>query len=134
MPVTGWTACGAPLYDVTKARKLPAPDDVTTRGGMGAGRCAGSADGRTVLYNGHYGVPHSDFRCYDIASGKLLWTYPNNYVGVHGGHQAPPAQVGMIRGAYDIMGSGSLPAPSATSSSSARTRASGTSSPAADSI
>ena len=111
LPVTGWTACGAPLYDVTKARKLPAPDDVTARGGMGAGRCAASADGRTVLYNGHYGVPHSDFRCYDIASGKLLWTYPNNYVGVHGGHQAPPAQVGMIRGAYDIMGSGSLPAP-----------------------
>ena len=134
LPVTGWTACGAPLYDVTKARKLPAPDDVTARGGMGAGRCAASADGRTVLYNGHYGVPHSDFRCYDIAGGKLLWTYPNNYVGVHGGHHAPPAQVGMIRGAYDIMGSGSLPAPSATSSSLARTRASGTSSPAAASI
>ena len=33
--VTGWTPCGAPEYDLEKAVKLPAPDDVEHRGGMG---------------------------------------------------------------------------------------------------
>ena len=108
---TGWTKCGAPRYDLTKATRLPAPEDIERRGGMGAQRGIGSADGSLVLYNGHYGVNHSDFPCYDIASGKLKWTYPNNYVGVHGGHNAPPAQPGMINAAYDIVGVGKLPAP-----------------------
>ena len=43
-----------------------------------------------LVYNGHYGVSHSDFSCYEIETGQLKWTYPNNYVGVHGGHNAPP--------------------------------------------
>jgi hypothetical protein len=53
----------------------------------------------------------SQFTCYDIETGKLLWNYPNNYVGVHGGHRAPPLQTGMIRAAYDILGTGRLPDP-----------------------
>lgn len=111
LAATGWTACGAPLYDATKARKLPAPADVARRGGMGAQRGCGSPDGKLMLYNGVYGVDHSDLPCYEIETGKLLWTYPNNYVGVHGGHKAPPPQAGMIRGAYDIVGAGALPDP-----------------------
>jgi len=109
--VTGWTACGAPQYDLAKARKLPGPADTAWRGGMGAQRGLGSADGRLMLYNGAYGEQHSDFPCYEIETGKLRWSYPNNYVGVHGGHKAPPAQAGMIRGAYDIVGTGKLPEP-----------------------
>lgn len=111
LAVTGWTPCGAPLYDAGKARKLPAPADLNGRGGMGAPRGCGSADGKLMLFNSHYGAAHSDLPCYDIASGKLLWSYPSNYVGVHGGHHAPPAQVGMIRAAYDIAGVGKLPEP-----------------------
>ncbi|MBN2475475.1 MAG: PQQ-binding-like beta-propeller repeat protein [Pirellulales bacterium] len=108
---TGWTACGAPLYDLTQAKKMPAPEDILRRGGMGSQRGCGSQDGRLIVYNGHYGENHSDFSCYDIATGKLKWTYPNNYVGVHGGHNAPPPQTGMIRGAYDLVGTGRLPEP-----------------------
>ena len=108
---TGWTQCGAPLYNVTKAKRMPAPEDINRRGGMGSQRGCGSQDGKLVVYNGHYGVNHSDFSCYDTETGKLKWTYPNNYVGVHGGHNAPPAQTGMIRGAYDIVGTGKLPQP-----------------------
>ena len=111
MSVTGWTKCGAPMYDLAKAKKLPAPEDVKTRGGMGAQHSAGSYDDSLVIYNGHYGKSHSDFVCYDIESGKKKWSYPNNYVGVHGGHRAPSPQVGMINGAYDIVGSGKLPEP-----------------------
>src|SRR4030043_1481601 len=78
---------------------------------MGSQRGCGSQDGKLMVYNGHYGENHSDFSCYDISSGKLKWTYPNNYVGVHGGHNAPPPQTGMIRGAYDVVGTGNLPEP-----------------------
>jgi DNA-binding beta-propeller fold protein YncE len=110
---TGWTACGAPLYDFAQAKRLPAPDE--TKGhrgvGMGCSRSCGSEDGRLVLYNGPYGEAHTDFPCYNIETGKLLWSYPNNYVGVHGGHRAPPPQTGMIRAAYDILGTGKLPEP-----------------------
>jgi hypothetical protein len=110
---TGWTACGAPLYDLAQAKKMPVPDDSTGKhgNGMGTTRGLGSADGRLMVYNGVYGVSHSEFPCYDIETGKLLWSYPNNYVGVHGGHRAPPPAVGMIRAAYDILGTGRLPDP-----------------------
>ncbi|MDA0838598.1 MAG: PQQ-binding-like beta-propeller repeat protein [Planctomycetota bacterium] len=108
---TGWTKCGAPLYDLTQSKRMPAPEDIIHRGGMGAQRGCGSQDGKLVVYNGHYNQNHSDFTCYEIESGKQKWTYPNNYVGVHGGHNAPPAQTGMIRGAYDIVGTGKLPEP-----------------------
>ncbi len=49
--------------------------------------------------------------CFDIASGKEIFAYPNNYVGVHGGHQAPPPRRGLIRGAYDIVGTVKVPPP-----------------------
>jgi hypothetical protein len=110
---TGWTACGAPLYDFAQAKKMPTPDD--SKGmhgiGMGATRGLGSADGRLMLYNGVYGESHSELPCYEIETGRLLWNYPNNYVGVHGGHHAPPPAVGMIRAAYDILGTGRMPDP-----------------------
>lgn len=109
--VTGWTSCGAPEYDLSKAKKLPIPDDLNQRGGMGAQRGMVSADNNYVIYNGHYGTSHSDFPVYDIRTGKKVFAYPNNYVGVHGGHNAPPVQRGLISGAYDIVGTVKQPAP-----------------------
>ena len=109
--VTGWTPCGAPEYDLSKAVKLPAPDDVEVRGGMGAQKGLVSEDKNFVLYNGHYGVEHSNFPCYDVRSGKMVFAYPSNYVGVHGGHLAPPGRTGLIRAAYDIVGTLKMPSP-----------------------
>ena len=110
---TGWTACGAPQFDLGKATKMPVPPDfdIGRGSGMGMQRGHGTEDGRFILYNGFYGASHSTFECYDVESGKHLWSYPNNYVGVHGGHNAPSPAVGMIRGAYDIVGSVKLPEP-----------------------
>ena len=96
--VTGFTKCGAPKYDMTKPVKMPASG-------------LGSADGRLVLQCGDYGVPMSWFNCYDIASGKKMWSYPDNFVGVHGSHLACPPQVGMIRGSYGPCGTAKLPDP-----------------------
>ncbi|YCM42863.1 hypothetical protein V2O64_16260 [Verrucomicrobiaceae bacterium 227] len=102
--VTGWTPCGAPEYDLTKAVRLPVPVDIDSRGGMGTQKSLVSQDGNYAIFNGHYGAEHSDFLCYDIRTGRKVFAYPNNYVGVHGGHRAPPAKTGLIRGAYDIVG------------------------------
>ncbi|MCY3021892.1 MAG: PQQ-binding-like beta-propeller repeat protein [Planctomycetota bacterium] len=109
--VTGWTACGAPQYDLSKAKKLAGPENARNRGGMGAQHGHGSADNRYMLYNGTYGDDHSTVDCYDIESGKLFWTYPSNFTGVHGSHRACAAEVGMMRGAYDIAGVATFPAP-----------------------
>ena len=111
IPVTGWTACGAPEYDLGKAVRLPANAiaDGETRGGMGAQRNIVSEDGKYVIYNGHYGAEHSDMPCYEIATGRRVFAYPNTFVGVHGGHSAPPARTGLIRAAYDFVGTATLP-------------------------
>jgi hypothetical protein len=94
----GFTACGAPTYDLAHPVKMP-------------GRGLGSADGRLVLKGGEYGVDHGLYTCFDIASGRIAWTYPDNFVGVHGSHNACPPEVGMIRGAFDPCGAARLPEP-----------------------
>jgi hypothetical protein len=95
---TGLTACGAPTWDLAQGTAMPA-----------AG--LGSADGRLVLAGGEYGASYSRMRCFDIASGKQLWWYPDNFVGVHGSHNAPPPEVGMIRGSFNACGTATLPEP-----------------------
>ncbi len=109
--VRGWTKCGAPMYDLSKARKMAGPKNWRHRGGMGAQRGHGSADDRYMLYNCTYGVDHSTIDCYDIDTGKFTWSYPSNFTGVHGSHRACSPQVGMIRGQYDIVGTAKLPHP-----------------------
>jgi hypothetical protein len=109
--VTDYTACGAPVYDLDKAVRMPTPENMRGRGGMGAERGMGSADGRLMVYNGHYGEDHSTLDCFDIASGVQVWSYPNNFTGVHGSHRAPGPEAGMLRGAYDVCGTAKFPAP-----------------------
>ena len=54
---------------------------------------------------------HSWMRAFDIASGKQLWQYPDTFVGVHGSHNAPPPEIGLIRGSYPPCGAVKLPEP-----------------------
>jgi outer membrane protein assembly factor BamB len=96
--VTGFTSCGAPKYDLTKPIRMPAPG-------------LGSADGQFVLQPGDYGVDHGTLNCYDIASGKKIWTCPDTFNGVHGSHNAPPTETGLIRGSYGPCGTVKLPQP-----------------------
>ena len=96
--VTGFTACGAPRYDLAHPVTMPIA-------GMG------SADGQYVMTQGDYNTNTSWNKCYDIASGKLRWQYPDNFVGVHGSHNAVPPEVGMIRGSFGPCGTAKLPAP-----------------------
>lgn len=96
--VSGFTACGAPTYDLFHPTVMPA-------------KGLGSADGRLVLQGGDYGIVHGVMRCVDIASGKQLWTYPDNFVGVHGSHNAVGPQPGMIRGSYTPVACVKMPEP-----------------------
>ena len=96
--VTGFTKAGAPLYDLNNPVKMPVEG-------------FGSADGKMVLQAGQYNTNMSWLSAYDIASGKLKWRYPDNFVGVHGSHNATPSQRGMIRGSFGPTGSVKLPAP-----------------------
>jgi len=94
--VGGFTACGAPRYDVAGAREI-AP--------MGSGAVP-TPDNRRLAV-----VGDRNFECFDVASGKLLWKYPNTFAGVHGSHKAPPPEVGLIRGAFGLVGNALLPTP-----------------------
>jgi hypothetical protein len=96
--VKGFTKCGAPIYDLENVKTMPP---------VNAGALS-SPDNRLIL-----SCDDRDnlFRCYEIESGKLLWTYPNTFHGVHGSHRAPGPKVGLIRGAYGIIGNAQLPEP-----------------------
>ena len=89
---------GAPTWDLAKPTVMPIK-------GMG------SADGTLVLANGDYGAAHSWFQCFDIATKQKMWSYPDTFVGVHGSHNAPPPEVGLIRGSYGPASVVKLPAP-----------------------
>ena len=96
--VGGFTKCGAPKYDLKTAKtlmKLNAPLSSPDN------RFVVSCDTRDKL-----------FRCYDIATGKLKWSYPNTFHGVHGSHNAPRGPiVGVIRGAFGFVGNAQLREP-----------------------
>ena len=48
-----------------------------------------------VLYNGNYLANRTDVPCVSLSlPGKMLWSYPNNFVGVHGSHNASGPEVG----------------------------------------
>lgn len=102
--VTGYSACGAPKYDLANPARLPQPNfDPVGR--------LGSIDGKYLLSDGPYGVDNGQFVCHDIASGKVKWTYPDNFIGVHGSHKAVPPETGMVRGSFGPCGAARFPEP-----------------------
>ena len=94
--VADFTKCGAPRYDVAAARKIARMD----------GGALSTPDNRKVV-----ATDERYFECYDAADGRLLWKYPNTFSGVHGSHRAPPPEVGLIRGAFGLVGNALLPKP-----------------------
>jgi len=89
---------GAPIYDVANAKPVP-----------GSNGANASPDNKLILadLDGYYA-------CFDVATGKKLWAYPNTFSGVHGSHAAPPPQPGLIRGAFGTVGAARLPQPIGT--------------------
>ena len=104
LPLDGFAASGAPKYDLAKLRTMP---DAMSAGYERNYSCVmPSADNRTLLANLHVKDHPADFvwHGFDLASGKLMWTYPNPYFQVHGSHKAPAPDPGLFRGAYGPIG------------------------------
>jgi len=93
MPVKGWTACGAPIYE-GPAAKMILDSKVYPHPSQGQW-----ADARgNILSN------HSPLTMYS-PQGKVLWTYPNPYPGVHASHLATKARYGLMVGPLRVIGS-----------------------------
>jgi len=103
VPLAGFAPGGAPRWDLAKIRKLP----VVEAGSIPYPSC----DGELLLIQGR-GAWHGErWVCLETATGKVCWTYPNPFSGVHGSHRAPPPEAGLIRGAFGVVGTGKLPPP-----------------------
>lgn len=97
LPVKEWNDCGAPVYDIQDAERIARV------------ACLGSVDsslwsdtqGRTLIGQN----PMMMF----APDGKLLWTYPNQWPGVHGSFTAPPAKRGLVIGPLYVLGSAEVP-------------------------
>ena len=105
----GFTKSGAPKYDLAKIKTLP---DAMSEGYQPNYSCAvPSADNKTILLN----LAAKDhpagylWHCFELATGKSLWTYPNPFFQVHGSHNAPAPEAGLFRGAFGPVGAASLP-------------------------
>ena len=98
--VKEFTKCGAPVYDLKTARPLPPMNGPLP-----------SPDNNLMLSVDHEHPAGGAFRCYEVETGKHLWTYPNPWSGVHGSHRAPGPAAGLIRGAFGIVGNAKLPKP-----------------------
>jgi len=95
---------GAPVYDVTRAEKLPGDlgnvkgDIHKTRFGYFGSLPSGHDVDRNNVIHGLHQLAGFD------ASGRLRWTYPNYWVAVHGAFTAPMAMPGVLMGILKTTG------------------------------
>ncbi|MCU0980920.1 MAG: hypothetical protein MUF25_17350, partial [Pirellulaceae bacterium] len=89
-----FTTCGAPVYKPAAATPLKLPVETLYA-------TAVDRQGNTLL-NGN------PLTALD-AAGKVVWTYPNQYVGVHGTHHATESRPGQLVGPLGIIGQEELP-------------------------
>ncbi|NQZ68189.1 MAG: PQQ-binding-like beta-propeller repeat protein, partial [Lentisphaeria bacterium] len=88
--VDKYTKCNAPVWNVNGMKKMPHLASALS-----------SVDNTIVVsLNGD-----KFMQGYETATGKLLWSYPNAFYGVHGSHKAPPPITGMLRGVFGFVGS-----------------------------
>jgi hypothetical protein len=95
VPVHGWTACGAPVYqpqDAQPVSQVPEGPDPDSLWLDDRGDILSNVDPLTM----------------SSPQGKVLWTYPNHWPGVHGSHSAPQPHPGTLIGPFFVAGSGKL--------------------------
>jgi hypothetical protein len=92
-PITGYTTCGAPIYDVATPRVVPVEANLLH---MGEGMLMAGSGGRTYL--------NQDPLTAVDDTGKTLFTYPSHHVSVHGSHTAKAARPGYVIGPSSILG------------------------------
>jgi hypothetical protein len=96
----GFTAKGAPRYDLARGKKLA---DGGQQGGGGRGQVIAARDGWTVLTYPPGPLPG----CYlaGFQYGRLSWTYPEEFLGLHNSHHSkPPRHPGEVIGTTRLLG------------------------------
>lgn len=97
LPVREWNGCGAPVYDLRDAKRIAR---VACLGGVDSSIWA-DTKGQTLIGQNPMMMFSPD--------GKLLWTFPNRWPGVHGSFTAPLAKRGQIIGPLYVLGSAQVP-------------------------
>ena len=93
LPIVGWTACGAPRYDIRNPRIVPVTGTSLT--GDLEMICGGS--------NGRVFLNMKPLTGVDV-NGKVLFTYPSRHLSVHGSHTATAARPGYLIGPNAVLG------------------------------
>ena len=97
-PVTGWTECGAPLYEPGQA------EQVVNRALKHVRHQTSAAS--WVFSGGRILSTDAPMAMFD-RNGETLWTYPNDFLS-HGGWQAPAARPGLMVGVLYTLGQADL--------------------------
>ncbi len=92
LPIVGFTACGAPRYDIRNPRIVPVTG-VDLKGSLEM-ICGGT--GRVFLNM-------KPLTGIDL-DGKVLFTYPSRHLSVHGSHTATAARPGYLIGPNAVLG------------------------------
>lgn len=96
MPVKEWNSCCAPVYDIDNSKLIY---DETTKYALNSSWADGS--GNVLLNQDPLTMVKSD--------GGTLWTYPNQWPGVHGSHAASMDKRGLLVGPLKVIGSVKAP-------------------------
>lgn len=95
MPVTGWTDCGAPVYNDKSAKLIISENKEYVTQSISQW-----VDNKGNILSNQNPV----MTMYSV-DGKRLWIYPNKYAGVHASHLAPRSDRGMLIGTINVIGS-----------------------------
>ncbi len=98
----GFTACGAPRWHLKKIQSLPYVWSHDLEAG-GGGMLPSAGNHMLVTC----GV--NAFRCYNLATKQLLWSYPDPFYQVGASHFAPEPEPGLLRGPYGLVGTFKTP-------------------------
>jgi hypothetical protein len=98
-PITGFTACAAPIYDIA-APVVVALDRPLGGGGNGEGMVLGGEPGWFHL--------NQDPLISVGPKGQVVGGYPNRHTSVHGSHSATGARAGYLIGPSSILGAADL--------------------------
>ncbi len=98
-PISGFTACGAPRYDIAHPQIVKL-DQPVLGGGNGEGMLMGGSNGRVYV--------NQDPLIMVEASGHVVGGYPNKHTSVHGSHTAGAARAGYLIGPSMILGTADM--------------------------
>jgi hypothetical protein len=102
---------GVPFYDINNMK--PVSEEISKRYVAGMSSVFPNIDSSKLLLNLENKELKDPFdyewACVDTKTWKILWTYPNPFFQVHRSHKAPTYEPGLLRGAFNPIGTFRFP-------------------------